>query len=173
MNTIEQYIEAEMSGKITRKKNSPLPSLLVLAVGIGLLVLLRTTQLDDTLMTTCLTFGIICTALGLILTAMSLSGAMSHYVYLPTRSRMREKKVYVSGGDYKDVVDALAEGNLRSLATLRPVVSSNSALRILASSDGDCAMVQAGRYDTGHFEPETEVRLFSGPAAAAIHHLVK
>ena len=173
MKTIEQYIETEMSGKITRKKNSPLPSMLVLVIGVGLLLLLRTATVSDTLMATCLTLGIICTALGLILMAMSLTGAMSHFVYLPTRSGMHEKKVYVSTEDYSLVVDAIENNDQRSLALLRPVVSSNSALRILASRDGDCALLQAGRYDTGHFEPETEVCLLTGTSAIAIQHLVR
>lgn len=173
MKTIEQYIETEMSGKITRKKNSPLPSMLVLVIGVGLLVLLRTATMSDTLTTSCLTIGIICTALGLVLTAMNITGAMSHYVYLPTHSSMHEKKVYVSTEDYSLVVDAIENRNQRSLALLRPVVSSNSALRILASRDGDCALLQAGRYDTGHFEPETEVCLLTGTSAAAIQYLVR
>lgn len=173
MKTIEQYIETEMSGKISRKRNSPLPSMLVLAVGIGLLVLLRVAKMGDSLGTASLTLGIIFTALGLIHTAMSLSGAMSHFVYLPTHSRMKEKKVYVSAGDYQDLADAIASGNLQPFATIRPVVSSNSALRILASHDGECALVQAIRDQSGHFEPETDVRLLTGPSAAAIQHLMK
>ena len=173
MKTIEQYIDAEMNGKITRKKNSPLSSILILAVGIGLLVLLRIADMGDSLGTACLTIGIIAVALGLVLTAMSLTGAMSHFVYLPTRCRMKEKKVYVSSSDYKDIADAVQQSDLRSLATIRPVVSSNSALRILASRDGDCALIQAGRYDTGHFEPETDVRAFIGPGAAAIQSLIR
>jgi hypothetical protein len=173
MKTIEQYIETEISGKISRKRNSPLPALMVLAVGICLLVLLRTTTLGDSLGTACLTVGIICIALGFVLTAMNLSGAMTHFVYLPTRSRMKEKKVYVSGDDYKDIADAIMSGNLQPLATIRPVVSSNSAVRILASCDGECVLIQAIRDQSGHFEPETEVRVLTSTAAAAIQHLMK
>ena len=173
MKTIEQYIETEMTGKIIRKRNSPLPYLLVLAVGIGFLLLMGTAHLGDSLSATCLTIGLIATALGLILTAMNFSGAMTHYVYLPTNSRMKEKKVYVSGDDYKDIADAIASGNLRPLATIRPVVSSNSAVRILASRDGACLLVQAVRDQNGHFEPETDVRPLSGTDAEAIQPLLK
>lgn len=173
MKTIEQYIESEMSGKITRKKNSPVPSILVLAIGVGLLFLIRSVSLSDSLMVASLTIGIICTAVGLILTAMSLTGAMSHFVYLPTHSRMKEKKVYVSGDDYKDIVDAIVNCNLQSLATIRPVVSSNSAVRILASCDGECALIQAIRDQSGHFEPETDVRMLLANATSAVAHLLK
>ena len=171
MKTIEQYIETEMSGKITRKRNSPLPALLVLLVGVGMLVLLGAAKMDDSLSATCLTIGLLGTALGLILTAMNITGAMSHFVYQPTRSRMREKKVYVSGDDYNAIVEAIASGDTQPLAAICPVVSSNSAVRVLASSDGECALVQAIRDQNGHFEPETEVCLFSGASAAAVHHL--
>lgn len=171
MKTIEEYIATEMTDKITRKRNSPLPALMVLAVGLGLLVLLRTTEMGDSLTATCLTMGIIGTALGIILTAMNLSGASTHNVYLPTHSRMREKKVYVSGDDYNDIVEAVNKGNLQPLATLRPVVSSNTAIRMVASRDGECVLVQAICDKSGHFEPETEVRLLTGPAAAGLIHL--
>lgn len=173
MKTIEQYIDTEMSGKITRKRNSPLPGLLVLAVGIAMWVLLCTADLGDSLSATCLTVGLIATALGLILTAMNLSGALTHFVYLPTRSRMKEKKVYISGDDYKDIADAITNGNLQPLATIRPVVSSNSAVRILASRDGECVLVQAIRDQSGHFEPETPVIRLTGSEVTHIQALCK
>lgn len=172
MKTIEQYIDTEMSGKIARKRNSPFLAILVLAVGVGLLVLLRTVKMGDSLSATCLTLGLICTALGLILTAMNLSGAMTHFVYLPTHSRMREKKVYVSGDDYKDIVNAVLGGNLQPLATMRPVISSNSAVRLLASRDSECVLVQAIKDQSGHFEPETEVIILTGQSAAGLVHLM-
>lgn len=173
MNTIEEYINTEMNGKIVRKKNSPLPSSLVLAVGIGLLVLIRTKPLSDSLMATCLTIGLIATVVGLILTAMSITGAMTHFVYLPTRSRMKDRKVYVSGDDFKDIVEALGNGDLQTLATLRPVVSSNSAMRILVSADKECALVQAIRDQSGHFESETATKVLTGKEVAAVEHLLK
>lgn len=173
MKTIEQYIDTEMAGKIARKRNSPFIALLVLAVGLGMWGLLCTVNMEDCLSATCLTVALVCTALGLILTGMSLSGALTHFVYLPSHSRMREKKIYISGDDYKDIVEAVNDGNLQSLATMHPVVSSNSAIRILASRDGECVLVQAIRDQSGHFEPETEVRILAGPSAAGLIHLTK
>ncbi len=159
MKTIEQYIETEMSGKIARKRNSPLPAVLVLVVGVGMLVLMSAARMGDILSATCLTVGLIGTVIGLILTAMNLTGAMTHFVYLPTRSCMREKKVYLGGDDYRDIVEAINNGDFQKLADLSPVVSSNSAVRLLASRDGECVLVQAVRDQNGHFEPETEVHL--------------
>lgn len=159
MKTIEQYIETEMSGIIARKRNSPLPAVLVLVVGVGMLVLMSAARMGDILSATCLTVGLIGTVIGLILTAMNLTGAMTHFVYLPTRSRMREKKVYLGGDDYRDIVEAINNGDFQKLADLSPVVSSNSAVRLLASRDGECVLVQAVHDQNGHFEPETEAHL--------------
>lgn len=160
--TIEQYIAAEMDGKIVRKSNSPLLGILVLAVGIGLLVLMRTTALPDSVMALCLTFGLIGIVVGLVLTGICLTGAMSHYVYLPSGSRMKDKKIYLGADEYRYCLDAFATGEMKRLSTLIPVVSSNSVLRVLAANDKSIALVQAGRYDTGHLEPETDVVFLQG-----------
>lgn len=173
MKTIEQYIETEMAGKIARKNDSSLPYILVLATGVGLMVLLRTAQMGDSLMATCLTAGLLATAAGLVLTAMSLTGAISHYVYIPTRSRMKEKKVYVSGDDYASAKRALYSGLFKVLDTIEPVVSSNQALRLFGSRDGACLIIQAGRCDTSQFEPEGEPVTLMGADASTVLSLIK
>ena len=162
-----------MSGRIARKRNSLLPCLLVLAVGGVMWVLLCTAKMSDSLSTACLTIGLMATALGLILTAMNLTGAMTHYVYLPTQSRMREKKIYISGDDYNATAAAIASGNVQAFAAMHPVVSSNSAVRILVSADGVCALVQAVRDESGHFEPGTEVLVLAATDVSLIQSLTK
>ena len=171
--TIDEYVAAEMSDKIKRKAKSPLLGLLILAVGIVLLVLLRTQKMGDTLMTTCLTVGIIGTALGIIITAMCLTGAISHYVYKPTHSRMKQRKCYLSLDDYKLCIEAIGCNNLAALGALQPVVSSNSALNILYSRDHAIALLQAIRDNSGHFEPETPVLRLTGTEVTHIHALCK
>ena len=171
--TIDEYIAAEMGDKIARKAKTPLSGVLILAAGIALLVLLRSLPMGDALMTTCLTAGIIATAVGIIVTAMCLTGAMSRYVYLPTRSKMRRRKCYLGIADYQHCTAAIAEGNLGALATLLPVTSSNSALDLLYSSDHAVALLQAIRDNSGHFEPETRVVRLTGTEVAAIEMLCK
>ena len=171
--TIDEYIAAEMSGKIARKAKSPLLGLLILAVGIALLVMLRMLPMGDSLMATCLTIGIIGTALGLIITAMCLTKALWHYVYTPTHSRMKQRKCYLSITDYQHCLDAIGNNNIGALGTLLPVTSSNSALSILYSRDHAVALLQAGRYDSGHFESETPVVRLVGTEVAAIEVLCK
>ena len=173
MNTIEHFIEAEMVGKIKRKSNSPIPNLMVLACGIVLLILLHKVPMSDSMTATCLTLGLIGTAVGLVLTAMSLSGSLTHYVYLPTGSRMKKRIVYLDLDDYHLAVEAIGSGNYKSLSTLQVTNTSNGALQLLYSRDGAIALVQAGRYDTGHFEPETPVACLTGAETATIKHLCK
>ena len=173
IQTIEGYIAAEMDGKIVRKRNSPVTGLLLLAIGAGLLVLLFKAHLGDSLQTASLTVCAVCTAVGLLLTAMNVSGALWHYQYVPTHSRMTDRKVYLSVADYQQCTDAIGSNNAKALSTLMAVVSSNSAVRIVRSRDGAVALLQAGRYDTGHFEPETAVMLLTGTDVAAIEPLCR
>lgn len=173
IQTIDEYIATEMGGKIVRKKKSPVGALLLLAVGAGMLILMRTANMGDSLQAASLTAGLICLAVGLILTAMHLSGALWRYCYATTGCRMVDKKVYLSTDDYHRAVEALSDGNKTSLSNLKSVVSSNGAVRVLRSKDGALALVQAGRFDTGHFEAETPVMTLVGMEAAPIESLCR
>ena len=171
--TIEEYIATEMIGKIDRRKDFPVAGLALLAIGAVMMVLMVNTHDADSLQTLLLTAGMICIAVGLLLTVMHLSGAIRHYRYIATGSRMKERKVYLDVADYRTAVDALASGHKTELGSLKPVVSSNSALRVLRSRDGAVALVQAGRYDTGHCEVETPVTTLVGTEVAAIEALCR
>lgn len=171
--TIDEYVAAEMGDKIKRKAKSPLLGLLILAVGIVLLVLSRTQKMGDTLLATCLTVGIIAVSVGIIITAMCLTGAISHYVYKPTRSRMRRRKCYLSIDDYQHCLDAIGDNNIGAFASLQPTTSSNGALDLLYSRDHAVALLQAIRDNSGHFEPETPVIRLSGNEVNAVQQLCK
>ena len=145
VKTIDEYIATEMGGKIVRKRKSPIPYITILAVGILLLVLLHNIHAADSLQAFILTAGIICLAVGLVLTAVNISGAMWCYKYVSTGSSMKDKKVYLDINDYLKASEALRNGNTSSLAGLRAIVSSNNALRVLCSKDGSIALVQGGR----------------------------
>lgn len=173
IQTIEEHIAAEMGGKIIRKRNSPAIPLLVLAVGIGLIILLTQAHLSDALSSACLTVGLISTALGGILTAMNLSGALCHYQYVSTGSRMKNHKVYLSADDYRKVLDALSTGNLSSFSDLHPVAGSNSALHILVCKDDSIALVQPLRDECGHLMPDAPVKCLVGTEVAHIKSLCR
>lgn len=173
MKTINEYIASEMGGKIVKHAKSPVTGLLVLAAGVALLVLMRTMAMVDSLQALVLTVGVLATGVGIVLTAMCLTGAMSHYRYEPTHSTMRERKVYLGASDFQLCRDALMGGDLAVVGKVVPVNSTNAALHLLYSRDHAVALLQAGRFDTGHFEPETEVRVLTGTEVAAIESLCK
>ena len=170
--TIDQYIASEMGGKIAKRSQSPLLGLLILAVGVGLLVLLHGSTKESPLEVLCLTVGIGALAVGLVLTAMCLTGALSHYVYTATKSKMKMKRVYLSSDEYRRCVEALNGGDRSALAGLTPVVSANCLLQLCYSHDRAIALLQACT-DTGHFTPETPVTVLVGSEVAAIEPLCK
>lgn len=173
IQSIEEYIAAEMGGKIARKHNPILAPLLVLCIGIGLLVLMTQSHLSDALSSACLTVGLIASAVGLILTAMNLSGALYHYTYVSTGSRMKDHKIYLDADDYRKAMDALSDGKAATLSDLHPVTSSNNILRILVCKDHSIALLQPLRDDNGHFSPDAPVKCLVGTEVAHIKSLCK
>lgn len=171
--TIDEYVAIEMGDRIVRKAKSPLAGLLVMAVGIVLLVLLGTQRMSDTLSASCLTVGIIALAVGIVLTAMCLTKALWHYVYVPTKSKMRQRKCYLDNDDYKLVLEAIRSKNYAVLGSLQPVTSSNSALSILYSRDLAVALLQAGHYDSNNLVPETPVVALLGDEVTQMKALCK
>ena len=171
IQSIEEYIAADKSGKITRKNNSPLTSLLVLAVGIALIVMITKVHLGDAPSLICLTVGLIATAVGIILTAMNFSGALYHYE--TSGNRMKDSKVYLSVDDYRKATEALSGSDLAPLGKLHPVNSSNNGLRILISTDGSIALVQPLHDESGHLSPSADVRCLQGTDVVHIKPLCK
>ena len=173
IKTMNEYIAAEMGGKIVRKKEFPLIGVALLAVGAVMMVVMADMRDGGNIQTLLLTAGTICIAIGLLLTAMGLSGAQWHYCYAPTGSAMKSHSVYLSAADYNKAVDALTSGRATELGTLKALVSSNCMMQVLRSKDGAIALVQAGRNDMGHFEVETPVVCLAGTEVAAIEALCR
>ena len=144
-----------------------------MVVGIGLLVLLRTQDMSDSLMASCLTCGIIALGVGIVITAMCITKALWHYVYKPTHSRMKACKCYLGSADYQLCLKALDTKDINALGSLTPITTANSALSLLYSKDHAIALLQAERYDSGHFEPETPVVSLYGDEVSRIMALCK
>lgn len=173
METIHQFIENQMSDVIIKKKQNPIPGLLILAVGIVLLVLMSNLEASDSLRMVLLVIGIIGTAFGFILSAMNFSGALWYFVYKPSSCRMKDAKLYLSISDYRTALSAIEANDGHALSQLKPQVSGNSALDMLYSTDGACMLLQAGHYEGSRFEPETAVACFNGADALLIMKLCK
>ena len=170
---IDEYVATEMGDKIVRKNKSSLPGLLILAVSLALLEMLRTVKMGDTLMTMCLTIGIIGLCVGLVVTGMCMTGAVSRYVYLPTGSAMRRSKRYLSNSDYQLLFEAIRMNKISVLYAINPVTTSNSAVDLLYSKDHAIALLQAMRDNGGHFEPEAQVEVLTGSDVNAVEKLCK
>ena len=171
--SIDEYIATEMCGKIVRKKEFPIAGVALLAVGALLSVLMVGTHNGSNLQTLLLTAATISIAIGLLLTAMGLSGAQWHYSYVATGSRLKERKVYLSATDYSKAVEALAAGSYTALGRLTPLVSSNGLVRVLRSNDGSIALLQACRNDVGHMEYETPPVVLDSTDVAALETLCR
>lgn len=171
--TIDQYVASAMGDQIIRRAKSPLMGFTILAAGLALLALMHNVPMADSLQAFCLTVGVLALGVGVVLAAMCLTKALWHYHYRPSNCRMHLKKLYLDTGDYRRCLDALGAGSTADLARLRPIGTSNAQLQILYSRDHSLALLQAGRLETGHFEPDTPVVQLSGQEFAALKELCK
>ena len=171
--SIDEYISSEMEGKIKKQANSPLPGIALLVLGIGLLLSLPRVGGNDNVQALLLTLGILMAAVGLVLTVMCFTRALWHYSYVPTGSSMKSHRVYLNGTHYALLLEALRSGDLKALAGIEPVNSSNLAVRIVDSSDGEVALLQAGNCASGPFVPESPVVVLSREDRKIIDSLCK
>lgn len=168
IETIEEYLSTRMNDKIARRKKSPVAYLTLLIIGIGSLVSLKHLPANDSLQMAVLTVGIIALAVGVVLTAMWLSGALWHYTWLPSHSKMKEKRLYLDSNDYAKAVDGLARGDKHIFEKIGLSNNGNSLVRILYSHDRAVAVVQACHEDGAHLEPDTSPLCFTGEETSFI-----
>ena len=159
---IDEYIQTRLADKVVRRANSPLVPLLITAVGVVLLVAAFAGSLSDSLQTALLTVGFLTAAVGVVWAALCLGRSLWHYHYLPTKSSMRRRRIYLSEDDYRRAVELLRSGSVGGLASLTPVTTSNGVLMAVVSRDGALSLLQAGRLESSGFEPATDVFEASG-----------
>ena len=110
---------------------------------------------------------------GLVLAAMCLTKTLWHYHHLPSNSRLRLRKHYLSATDLQRAISALSDNNPAALAALEPVTSPNTVLQVLVNRDRSLALLQLGRLDTGHFEPASPVVKVVGTEIAEMEVLCR
>lgn len=173
IQSIDEYIATQMDGKLVRKGKNPLLWIVLALVGIALIVVCFSVRLDDSLQTLLLTLGAIATLVGIVLSALCLSKTLWTYCYLPTHSWVKNRTVYLSSADYGVCREALANQHFDAIGKLQPQVSTNLGIKLLWSTDGAIALMQAGRFDIGPFEPETEVVRIEGADIGKLQSLLK
>lgn len=169
---INEYINTHLNDKIQRRGNAPLVPIAIALVGIAANVLALTANVSDIIQTTLLTVGFILAATGLIWTVLCFSKVLWHYEYLPTSSTMHDKNIYLSPDDYHLCTDMLENGYTDLLNTLIPVISSNTVLHIVYSSDRSIALLQTGRLETSRIETSSPVVVLTGDSAKKINTLL-
>lgn len=164
--SIEEYIKNNSEPQIIAHKKSPLPSLLVLACGIVLIVLSNGLHSHDSLQMVVLTIGAISAITGAIMAALCF-GKTSNYVYHPTNSHMKLHHCYVPNIYNQKIRESLASGNMDILKTIKHENSTNTRLDILISKDGAFALLQMQEFGT-IFEPATPVAKIAGDEALKV-----
>lgn len=179
IKSIDEYIATEMNGKIATKKKISLGGIVALVCGFALLALehyyysSHTFALSDTVVTLILTVGIVSLCAGLVFTLMSISGAISYNFYIPTSSRMKRQKCYLTAESYRKAIDALRNGGKEAMGQLQATVTSNHVLHMLRSKDEAFALVQVESFDLGHGELDTPVICLEGSEVAQLKSLLQ
>ncbi len=174
IKSIDECISTEMSSKVATRKKVSLGGILALVCGFALLTLdhyyysSHPFVLSDTAVTLILTVGIVSLCTGLVFTLMSISGAITYNLYIPTHSRMKRQKCYITADSYHKAIEGLRSGDKGALGLLQATVTSNHVLHVLCSKDDAFMMVQLESFDLGHGELETPVICLEGPEAAQL-----
>lgn len=154
---INEYIATQMSGEMERKGKSPMLWIILTLIGVAAIVACFARGLSDSMQTLLLTVGVIALGVGVVFSVLCFTKTLWHYKYLPTGSPVSIKTVYLNTDDYRRCREALAENRHDILNTLTPQISTNSGVTVVRSRDAALVLLQAGRYDTGVFEPESPV----------------
>lgn len=173
MEKIDEYILKHMNNEVEKKGKNPTLWLLLTVIGVAIIVVSFSKSLSDSLQTFLLTVGSAAAAVGAVLSVLCITKTMWVYQYLPTGKSIKMRSIYLSIDDYKQLKTALADHRYAELGKLQPQVSTNMGAQLAGTTDGKFALLQGGRYDVGHFEPETEVFRLDGAESAAVQSWIK
>jgi len=168
IKNIDEYISEQMGSEVAKKGKNPILWLLLTVVGVAVIVVSFSDSLSDSVQTLLLTIGSIMAAVGAVVSVLCITKTMWVYTYLPTGSRIATKTVYLALDDYKRFKEMVSNSSYGDLGELHPQVSTNMGVELARSADGRLVLLQAGRYDVGHFEPETEVVRLEGDGASSV-----
>lgn len=168
---LKQYLLSGNETDIEVRRGTPLPWIGLLVVGLVLLVLSFRIASSDILSTVLVTVGFLCAAVGAVMIFVALR--IPRFVYKPTGSVMRQRRVYLRDTQRQQIAETLADDSLAGLEKLEKVVSSNTQLLLLVARDGSCAAVQPTEFVESHFEPTGAVRLVRGQGASRVEAFLR
>lgn len=152
---IEDFLKQLESEHIVEKRRpSPIPALCSLVVGGAITFAGLALQLPDSLRYMLISIGMILLLLGLTFIFMFFDKKTGHYVYLPTKSRIKTHKIYISSSDRELCREILQSGDLERLPQVKQNINSQFLLIIKISTDNRFAAVQLYEHDMS-FSPIT------------------
>ncbi|MBP5758900.1 MAG: hypothetical protein J6W45_05820 [Bacteroidales bacterium] len=156
MENIQEYLEKMCDEKTLEKRraNSVIPVCLVLA---GTVVLLYgiLAELSDTISNALIIIGFIVALLGFAMVFRLFDKKSGHYVYAPTKSRIRTRDIYISSSDKETCRKILENSDFASLENVGRNNNSLTMLKIAISDDNHFAALQMYESDMG-YSPTTQ-----------------
>ena len=166
--SISQYIYMASDAKFSKKRCLPTKGIVCLVIGVLLLVLCFAACKGDALKMTLLSLGAILAVAGLIWVAVCCGKDNGKIIYLPTGACMKSCKRYLDANDVMTCRNAVEQGDLSSLESVRFAASSNAQIHVMISKDDACALVQVLEYVPHDFMPSTRVWELSGADVSRI-----
>lgn len=156
LTKLSEYIKSDAQQNIVEQKKNPLPGLLVMVCGVGLLAVSLKLSKQDSAQMLLLTAGILMLMVGLFM-VVRVFVAGCGFVYQPTGAKMKRYCRYIHSGDRQMCADILQSGKLEGLKRVKKEVSTGSRMVGYISADGRYAVAQQEEYIPHDFVPKTGV----------------
>lgn len=162
-NNLSEALYALPGGVVVRRKKSPVLSLVVLAIGIGLIVLYfftKDTMGDNLASSLIMAAGAITLVGGLMLTS-CLVDTEGKPAIQATGERLRYKELYFPQEQRAEVQRLIDEGLIKRILAATNGQSSGIAVAIYHTSDLRIASMQAYEYIGYEYRPITGIKVIA------------
>lgn len=172
---MEQYIDIEeymltQKDTFVKRRKAPVSGIATLAGGTAITLLSLHLHCGEDLQMALLSFGVMA---GLAGFGIILFGCLiGQYIYLPTGSRMRSRKAFVSKADRGQLESLLKSGDLAQIDDVRKTNSSSCLLQAYVSDDKSIALVQMKDYVANNFATATPPMTFEGEQARVLERFL-
>ena len=156
MENIQEYLEKMCDEKTLEKRraNSVIPVSLVLA-GTAVLICGILLNLSDTICNALIITGFMVALLGIAMVFRLFDKKSGHYVYAPSKSRIRTHDIYINSSDKEACRKILEDSNFVSRENVGRNNNSLTMLKIAISDDNRFAALQMYESDMG-YSPTTQ-----------------
>lgn len=162
-NNLSEALYALPGGVVVRRKKSPVLSLVVLAIGIGLIVLYfftKDTMGDNLASSLIMAAGAVTLVGGLMLTS-CLVDTEGRPVIQATGERLRYKELYFPQEQRAEVQRLIDEGSVKRILATTSSQSSSIAVAIFYSAELHVVSMQAYEYIGYEYRPITGIKVIA------------